>query len=223
MKKWHTVLWLVFISMAIGSGISFVWRTPGDKGEKIGTVNGQKITVDQYKHALLDLQNFLQRLGFAGDMFFKNINIEELAFDICVKEKLLDTIKDDLHICISDRLLKEMIIKTMPEDVTDETGRINMDAYRNYVGRLSLTPGEFEIRKEAEFKRQLINRFAEIGDYTPLHMMRSQFDTSNARKSFVIAELSFDRLLQEVEKTAPAEQELKDFYEKLNRIRCSKQ
>lgn len=214
MKKWHTVLWLVFISMAIGSGISFVWRTPGDKGEKVGTVNGQKITVDQYKHALVDLQNFLQRLGFAGEMFFKNINTEELAFDICVKEKLLDTIKDDLHISISDRLLKEMIIKTMPEEVTDETGRINMEAYRNYVSRLSLTPGEFENRKEAEFKRQLINRFAEITEYTPLYMMRFQFDTSNARKSFVIAELSFDRILQEIEKAPLVEQELKDFYEK---------
>ena len=143
MKKWHTVLWIVFVSLAV-SGISFVFFRPAGRHElSIAKVNGEKVYFDEYTRALSDLQERLNALrpyarmyGMSDEAFFGSIlgpnRPEEIALDGCIKNKLLDTIKKTCSIQVDEEWFKAELIKALPH-LTDESGNINMDAYHQYL------------------------------------------------------------------------------------------
>jgi peptidyl-prolyl cis-trans isomerase D len=214
MKKWHTVLWVVFVSLAIGSGITFVWKVPGSRSDHIGLVNGRAITLEQYRHALNEIQGFLRQLGPSGEFLLHSINPEEVAFDTCVKETLLDTIKDRFNIQIANEVFKDLLLRSIPEAIADETGCVNADIYQRYVSQFSMTTAEFESHKEEEFKRHLVSRCVEQASYIPDFITRDLYETKHLKKRFGIVIIPEDLFVHEVEQQPLDEKALKDFFEK---------
>ena len=223
MKKWHTVLWVVFFALALGSGISFL-RHKGAHEIEIGKVNGEKIYFAQFRHTLNEINTRLNMLrpyaklyGLSEEALFRDVlgmgRPEDVALDTCVRETLLNQIVDDFNITIATVVFKEELIKSMPEGVTDEKGYINMDIYQNYLSQLSLTPREFEENKYADLKRDAVQRFISNAFYVPQFAVREAYETNNVKKNFVVVHLPFDRFLHEVEKEPVDEKVLKEYYE----------
>src|SRR5688572_16676987 len=98
MKKWHTVLWVVFVSLAV-SGISFIMFSPTHRHDlTIAKVNGEPILLDEYTRSLGDLQErlnalrpYAQMYGMSDEAFVSSIlgpyRPEDIALDGCIKDK----------------------------------------------------------------------------------------------------------------------------------------
>jgi peptidyl-prolyl cis-trans isomerase D len=212
MKKWHTVLWLVFVSMAIGSGITFVWRRPRHK-ENVATVNGRGITIDRYNKAVKQMRVLLERWGVFGNIL--GIKPEELALDQCIRDALIDNVKDSFCIRIDNKFFKEELAKSIPDELIDEQGRVNMDMYQQYLSRsLSLTPSEFEKQKRNELERQVIYRGIENSSYIPLYRVRELYEYESVKKSYAILVFPFETFVKEIESKQIDQGELKKYFEK---------
>ncbi|QQR49332.1 hypothetical protein IPF37_00595 [bacterium] len=82
------------------------------------------------------------------------------------------------------------------------------------MSRLSTTPAEYEKSKENEIQRSVVERIIGASNYTPLYVLREDFEETHARKSFNVAEFKLDSFVREAKKTAPTDQQLADFFEK---------
>ncbi len=223
MKKWHTVLWVVFVALALGSGISF-WRYKGAHEISVATVNGKEICFAKFRRALGDINTRLNMLrpyaklyGLSEAALFRNIlgmgSPEEVALDSCVRDTLLDQVVNDFDIRIASVVFKEELVKSMPEGLTDDKGYINMDVYQNYLSRLSMTPHEFEEYRLAELKREVIQKSINNAYYLPKFAVREAYEAKNIKKRFFILYLPFSRFLKESEQIVIDDKALKQHYE----------
>ncbi len=222
MKKWHTVLWVVFAALALGSGFSIMrYKSPSDG---IGNVNGEKITFGEFRRALGEINARLNMLrpyakvyGLSEEALIRDVlgmgSPEDVAIDTCVREKLIDQVVSDFNVSIATGVFKEELVRSMPDGVTDQQGYINMDVYQNYLTRLSMTPLEFEENKGNELKREVVQRFMGNAFYLPQFAVRDAYEVNNLKKSFVVVHLPFNRFLQESEKESVDEKALKEYYE----------
>ena len=140
-------------------------------------------------------------------------SLEDVAFDTCVREKLLDQVAADFNIKIAASVFKEELLKSIPEGVTDENGYINMDAYKNYLSRMSMSPRDFEENRYQELKRDVIQRFMSNTFYVPQFAVREDFAQNNGKKSFMYVHIPFKRFLAEVENESVDQKALKEYYE----------
>ncbi|MFA6526914.1 MAG: peptidylprolyl isomerase [Candidatus Babeliales bacterium] len=223
MKKWQNILWVVFVALA-ASGVSFMFFKPRHRHElQIASVNGQPIRFDEFHKALADLQERLNALrpyaamyGMSEEVFINTFfggSPEDLAIRTCIREKLIDGVKNEFNIQFDEEWFKSELIKTLPH-LTDETGHVNMDAYNGYLQRMSITPAEYEQRKEEELKRELFNRFVQGAAYIPSYIAQEQCDQANTLKKFKILEIPQTYFLKLAEQKSVTPQELEAFYVK---------
>jgi len=222
MKKLHTVLWVVFVSLAV-SGLTVVFFRPTDRHElSVAKVNGEKIYFNDYTRALSDLHERLNALrpyarmyGMSEEAFFGSIlganSPEEIALDGCIKNKLLDTVKKTCAINVDEDWFKAELVKTLPH-LTDESGFINMDAYHQYLQKLSMTAAEYEEQREEDLKREVVNKLAQNTAYVPRFAAKEVFEQEHGLKSFKILVLPFDHFLTEARKHAVSDKDLEIFY-----------
>jgi hypothetical protein len=143
---------------------------------------------------LADLQERLNALrpyaamyGMSEEVFINTFfggSPEDLAIRTCIREKLIDGVKNEFNIQFDEEWFKSELIKTLPH-LTDETGHVNMDAYNGYLQRMSITPAEYEQRKEEELKRELFNRFVQGAAYIPSYIAQEQCDQANTLKNLL--------------------------------------
>lgn len=224
MKKWHSVLWLVFVALAI-SGVSAIFFRPKHRHEiGVATVNGQVIRFDEFHKSLSDLQERLNALrpyaamyGMSEEAFLNTFfgvsKPEDIALQGCIREKLIDGIKNKFGIQFDSSWLKTELVKTLPH-LTDDTGHVNMDAYHAYLQRMSITPAEYKHRKEEELKRELFNRFVQNAAYVPRYVAKEQLVQEHSQKQFKIVEIPQSYFLKLVQQTAVSAADLEAFYVK---------
>lgn len=223
MKKWQNILWLVFIALS-ASGLSFMFLKPKDRQRlQVADVNGQAVTFDEFHKALADLQERLNALrpyaamyGMSEEAFINTFfggSPEDLAIRTCIREKLIDSVKHSFNIQFDDEWFKNELVKSLPH-LADETGHVNMDAYNGYLQRMSVTPAEYEQRKEEEFKRELFNRFIQNAAYVPQFAAKEQYEQSTTLKRFKILEIPQTYFLKLAEQKIVSDKELEAFYVK---------
>ncbi|MBM3887160.1 hypothetical protein FJ364_04475, partial [Candidatus Dependentiae bacterium] len=198
MKKWHSVLWVVFVSMAV-SGVSLVfWRSQGEDAT-VANVDGVNVTGKDFKQALLQMQRQFAMIsamyGVPFDVILKTFaggqDVHTLALDNSIKNALWNNVEKDLNIRISSSFFNDELIKSLPQGIADQQGRVNMDIYQNYLERMSMTPAEFEQSKEEEFKREAVNRVIGSADYVPHFIADYENKQDSALKTFII--VKFDQ------------------------------
>lgn len=223
MKKWHSVLWIVFVSMAL-SGVSFfVFRQKHFSEMSVATVNGYPIYFDAYRRSLAEIQGRLDQLrplaqayGMSEDAFFSvffgGMRPEEIAFDTCVNEALLNSVKDSFNINLDSAWFGEALAKTMPQ-FADESGKINMEMYQRYLQRMSTTSAEYEKSKKEEFKRDAINSIISNAGYVPQFVAEDIVSAEHGHKSFVVATFSLSHFQNIVNKEVVDEKKLAEYYQ----------
>ena len=218
MKRWHSVLWVVFASMAV-SGVSLVfWRSQGDDAA-IASVNGNDITAKDFKKSMQQLQRQFSMIsamyGIPFEVLLKTFmggqDVQTLALDNAVKAAITRQIERDLSIQIGQDFFKEELVRALPQGLADGHGRVNMDLYENYLQRLSMTPAEFEQMREEEFRREAVDYVVGAAAYSPQFVANFQATQDSARKSFTIAHFNLAHFKEKAADVSTAE--LKSFYE----------
>ena len=224
MKKWHFLLWAVLASLVLGglSAIFFRRRHPSEL--KIAEVNGAEITFKQYGQTLGEIKSqieayrmYARMYGVPIDMFLSISGLdkpEQAAFDKCVNDKLIDQEMQPFNIEIDPEYFSEQLIQKLPPQVKDQSGGLNMEAYKFYLGRLFTTIPEFEQRKENEFRRELFSQFVETSNYVSTKSAIQAFASDNIRKKFAILHFPFDLHLEQIKKGTLDKKMLGGFYKK---------
>jgi len=224
-RKWHAVLWIVCLAMALSSLSFLFWRSPGIREITIATINGQKIRLKDYQRTLYNIQQQVLRLreyarllGISESLFLKSyynsFDPQEIAMETMIKETLLDQVKNPFKIEFATDDFMDELVKTIPQGIVDSRGRLNMNAYQNYLASLQVTPTEFEQEKEEEFKRNLVENFVSTSYYVPHFYARQKAMEQQLLKRFNIVVFPYKKYLDQQKKKTPDPKELKQFYEK---------
>lgn len=218
MKRWHSVLWVVFASMAV-SGLSLVfWRSKHDD-TIMATVNGCDITTKDYKKAVQQLQQrfamFSSMYGVSLEVLMKTFmggqDLQALALDNAVKATISSQLEKELALKIGPDFFNAELVKALPQGFTDAQGRVNREMYENYLQRRSMTPAEFEQSCEDEFKREALDYVVGAAAYAPQFVADFQATQEGARKSFAV--VHFDQASFKEKAGNISAEDLKRFYD----------
>ena len=223
MKKWHSVLWVVLAAFVLG--IVFTYQRRSDPGsERVASVNGSSISFKQYHRVLNEIRmqidmykNYAKAYGISVDLFLNMAglnNPERAAFDRCVRNELIDQEAADLNIKLNLDYFSEQLAKTLPPQLKDQAGQINMEAYKFYLSKLLTTISEYEDSMGEEFKRELFNDFVRKSAYISNNEAKEVFEQGNLKKSFQVLSFPLENFLNEVKKEEPEAKELKEFFQK---------
>ncbi|MCK4651273.1 peptidylprolyl isomerase [Candidatus Babeliales bacterium] len=224
MKKWYTVLWIVLATLALSSLGAIFFRKPHPHEVSIASVAGRQISFKKYTQALnavkaqIDMyRSYAKAYGVSVEMFinFAGLqNPEQVAFDQCVRNELIDKEKDEFNIQLNHSFFGKELIKRLPPQLKDATGNISMEAYNFYLNRQFTTIPEYEKSKEEDFERELFEKFIKNSYYVPLHFIKDSFVDDVVKKKFSILEFKFDNFLSEVKKKKINDNDLKEFFKK---------
>ena len=217
MKKWHTVLWAVFAALALGSGFGMFVSRKGSDESVVGSVDGKKIYFNDYRRALKRIMApYMQLYGMSEDKLLNLLsqfgNLDEMAFNICVEDKLINDIQRKFKINIDKETFNSRLIESIPGNVLDENGKVNIETYHNYLKMLSTNAAEYEKSKVAEFKSEVVKRLISNSYTQPEFFTKEIFEQEYVKKNFEIAEFSLDHFLTQARKVTPDTKSLQDFY-----------
>jgi hypothetical protein len=222
MKKWHTVLWVVFVALGVSTGSFFFFRSRNPSEMAIATVNGRSVYFDAYKHQLADVHARIEYLrplarmyGMSEQAFLSTflgaVKPEELALDMCVRDALIDYVREPLNLELDDIWFKNELIKTVPH-LADGQGHINMEAYHSYLQRLSTSPSQYENFKREAFKRDVAQNLVQGTLYIPRFAAQEIFDTTRCAKSFALVEFPMSYFMAQAKKMGASDAALEKFY-----------
>lgn len=225
-KKWHSILWVVLASMVLSSVLLvFTRSSQGGEDTQIAKVNGNVIPFKQYKKSLTSIQNSIRAIseyakmyGMSEDTFLKTFfgsnDPFQLAMNSCIKEALIDSVKNKLDIQMDEKFVQDHLMQTLPRGLIESNGKVNFEAYQRYLQHTGTTPKDFEHDQEEQIKRTLVNRFLDQSYYAPEYVQVAQLEELNATKSFIVASLSIAEFLQKAMATNVTTEELQESYEK---------
>ncbi len=136
------IIVLAFVFM--GAGSFYARRT-----QRVASVNGQTITVNEFQHAynslLTNLRN--QFNGNLPDSMIKNLNLKKRALDQLVDKTLLTQVAGKLGITVP----KEQLVQAITSiPAFQHNGTFNDRRYKYVLGQNHMTPQIFEtLQKEA--------------------------------------------------------------------------
>lgn len=162
------ILWLIILAF-VGT-IFYSWGmggSTGSRGGTVATVNGAKISFEEYDRTFNNLVNFYRqqfRNQFSDDMIVR-LDLKTQALDSLIDRRLLLNEAEKQNIRVSDAELVDHI-QAFPAFQTDN--RFNEEAYRNYLKFNRMSPSDFEeSRREAliiEKVQNLIKGNAQVSE-----------------------------------------------------------
>lgn len=192
---------IVFIFWGVGS-----FRA--QRGGRVALVNGDQITLDEYREAYNNLLEQLRK-RFGNNLnedMIKMLQVRKQALNQLVDNKLLVQDAKRLKFRVSDKELAEAIMKI---GAFQRAGVFDSRLYSNVLDRLRMTPEAFEIaQREAmliERLRTLITGGVKVSDQEA----REWFNWTNA--SVNIDFVLFDP--DKYEDIKPSSEEIKAFFE----------
>ncbi len=223
-KKYTGVIYFAILALALPGGFALFFSSPHVHTRKsIASVNGVKVPFEEYYRSFAELQNqismiksYAQNYGFSEEMFMQSLlgnkTPQAIALDRSINGTLLDSLKNKYNISIDRDVFKELLVNSIPQNIVNEQGVINMDAYQDYVHRLSLTPAQFESTKEIEFERDIVNQALMMSHYIPKKEARALYLKHRGSKSFEVMTIPFEQFLEAARKKEISKSDLDYFY-----------
>ena len=142
---------IVFVFWGVGSFRS-------QRGDRIATVNGDPITLDEYRNTFDNLVDQLRRRfgnNLDGDMIEK-LQVKKQALNQLINNTLLLQEAKRLKFRVSDTELASAISQI---PAFQRAGRFDKQLYRNVLERLKMTPEEFEV---AQINAMMIEKLSTL-------------------------------------------------------------
>ena len=224
MKKWHSVLWVVFASLAASTFVGYlVNKSNNPKQITIAKVNGQDIKLFDFQKSLNDMRNqiemykdYARRTGISMDLFLSMaglLNPEQAALDSCINNKIFDIEKAYYNIDVDQKSFEKELIEKLPEFLKDASGNINLDVYRRYLMQMNMTPSEFEDKLQHSLERETYQAFLQLANYIPTKKLQNIFTDGIAKKSFSLVKFNFDDYLKKAENQNISDVDVKNFFD----------
>ncbi len=161
MMREHATSW--FIKIILGAiVIVFVLWGVGNYGaqreSRVALVNGQPITVDEYRGAYNNLMERYRQLygeNFNNDMI-KMLNLEQQALDSLIDQRLLLQEAESLDFRVSD---EELAAAIRNFEAFQRDGRFDRRLYLNLLSRNRLTPETFEVNQRQALLAEKVRSF----------------------------------------------------------------
>jgi len=139
---------IVFVFWGVGS-----FSNKG--GGRVAIVNGEIITLEEYRKSYNDLMEQLrQRFGNQlNDDILKMLNVKQQALDQIISKRLLLKEASMLNIRVSE---EELAYAIRTEEAFQKNGLFDSELYQKVLSRYRLTPEEFEsVQKESMLVNKL--------------------------------------------------------------------
>ena len=158
MRK-HATSWLIKIILGAISIVFVLWGVgswTSQRSGRVATVNGEGITLDEYRTTykrLIDQvrRNFGNNLN---DELLESLQLSKKALDQLVDKKLLLQAAEELDLRVSDEELSRSIKGI---NAFQEAGVFNSRRYQIVLGRNNLSPEDFEASQRDMLLIQKIN------------------------------------------------------------------
>jgi peptidyl-prolyl cis-trans isomerase D len=209
MRK-HATSWLIKIILAAIVIVFVLWGVgsfTSQRSGRVATVNGESITLDEYRTTykrLIDQvrRNFGNNLN---DELIERLQLSKKALDQLVDKKLLLQAAEELDLRISDEELSRAIKGIQAFQVA---GVFNSRQYQIILGRNNLSPEDFEASQRAlmllEKVNNLITASVKVSDPEALQWYR--WNNAGVDLEFVL--FAADRYKD----VTVSQQEIEDYY-----------
>jgi peptidyl-prolyl cis-trans isomerase D len=192
---------IVFVFWGVGSFRS-------QRGDRVATVNGEPITLDQYRDTFNNLLDQLQRRfgNSLDENMIKTLQVKKQALNQLINNTLLLQEAKRLKIRVSNTELAGAI-----SEITafQRAGRFDQQLYRNVLDRLRLTPEEFEVAQRNEMMLQKLSTLVTGGVKISDQEAMEWFNWANASVDIDFVLFAPDRYKD----VNPSLEETKTFFE----------
>lgn len=223
MKKWHGVLWAVFIALPLGGLVGYLSYARNSPSHiAIAKVNGNKISFTDFQKSYNEInsqismyKNYARQLGMSADMFLAMAgltNPKKAALDSCLNDSVLDQEKNIYKIELDDDFVESKIIEKLPPYLKDSFGNVKLDDYKRYLLQTGSMVSQFEERAEHSLERDFLNDFIQETVYFPEASLKDLFNNNIAKKKFNLIKFSLDNYLKQIEKENIPKKELLNYY-----------
>ncbi len=223
MKKWHSLLWVVFVCLAVGGlsmGIGFFYADP--RMAAIAKVNGNTISAKLFQQKLgivkerIDhLRHTAQAQGLPVDLFLHLSglgNPEQVALAACVRDTLLQLTVDSVGIQVNQDLFNESLLKSLPRYVMSADGTLDENAYRGFLAHRRLTTHEYEDTHEEEMARHAVEQLVSHSGHAPDYVLSNLYQQEHSRKKYAVVKVPFERFLEQEKKAEVSEERLMSYF-----------
>jgi peptidyl-prolyl cis-trans isomerase D len=192
---------VVFVLWGVGS-----WTS--ERSGRVATVNGETITVEEYRVTYKRLLEQVRR-SFGNNLneeLIKSLNLEKQALDQLVNKLLMRQAADELQIRISDEDLSRSIRSI---DAFQTAGVFDPRRYKSVLNRNNLSPEGFEINQRDALLMAKLNDFITDSVKVSEHEAAEWYKWNNA-------EVDIDFILFEADRykdISVTGEEVKEFFE----------
>jgi len=219
-SKWKIVLWPVLISLGLSS-LVMVQRS--SQLASVITVNGSSVSMKEFeikvnmlREQIGQLRAHAQASGINPDTFLRAFNLQnpqEGALESIIQEKVIECALAPLSIVLHEDIVSEELLKTLPPQFLDASGKVNQDIYREYMRQRRMNIVDYENKKEGELLVDLFGVFVRDAAYVPSYLRKALHEQEHVRKKFIVAKVSFDRARAAAERHDVEDIELEKFYD----------
>lgn len=208
--RWFWVV--VAATMLAGTGARMFFRSgKGNASVALASVDGEVITQHYFKHKLRKEERMRDQLRQWG-IQMGPINNKEI-FSQCVREAVINNIAAQIYLDISDKTLSDHIKKTLPKEIFEEKGGVDLDVYeRNIKYSHGSSVAEFEENQRSHLSRELLKDLLRESLSLPGRLAIIESD-NDLEKSFEVLALSSRDLESKIKEEIVTEQSIKDYYE----------
>jgi peptidyl-prolyl cis-trans isomerase D len=157
----HAASGIIKVILGLIVVVFIFWGFEGfqsDRSGRVGVVNGEAITLDEYRQAYNNLlERYRQQYGEQlNDEFIEMLQLREQALDSLVNQKLMESEAKKLDFRVPDQELAEYIrnIEAFHSEGVFDSGR-----YREILGRIRMTPEQFEQQQRMSLLIQKLREF----------------------------------------------------------------
>ena len=226
------IVFAIVLSMVL---LPTLIRRSGAGGPWAIRINNQEIAYQEFMREVSEqrdrLAAFRAQYGQFADLLLQSmgfsIDPKALAFDVLVKEELINQLADQIGLYLhadiitqniyDQEFVRQHLADVVPPFVFDQSGNLNMQALSNYLKRRGFSVRAFERKVERILARQQIMEIVASTSYIPEFDMKQQFIADNLRKKFSILTFSFDEFLKKEREKDISNEVLKAFFEKQNK------
>jgi hypothetical protein len=229
------IVWTLLIVFAFsGTGV-FIGFLTKRQGQSVATVNGYSITPRELraKTSMFDqrIKDFKQQFGQHANYFLQMLglteNPEDMAFKELVREKLLTNAVDNLglyHLSpdyVGQKLCNptftmQHLSFLVPPALYTAAGQLDERTLKQYLHRQNISYSDFEEHVEGALKQYFILSMLPSTIFISQQSVNAAIAQEKGNRTFSVATIDLDDYVAKLQKNAPSEQELQQYFNRHN-------
>ena len=235
------MLWIVFLSMAIGGGLFSLFEIIKNafSGKPAGSwviqINKQTIAAPEFMRSVADQEERIRiirsQYGQYADLYFQmmgmKLDSQELAMNSIIRKELLNQVAAKLPFSVNAHMaqsqlnnpqfISQEISDLVPFFTWDQSlGGVNPIALHTYLQRIGVSKSEFEHELARGVARHELKNILEHAAYIPQFELKEQFAQNFLGHKFSILTIPAQEILAQVKKEAVSDERLKSYYDLKN-------